>query len=88
MQIHWPFRLKEGASRPPKAGDVLEFDMKGVWREMERLFADGLVKDIGISNFTVTKLTKLLSLALVKPSVCQVLFYKYELLVCTRLISR
>ncbi|XP_021853672.1 aldose reductase [Spinacia oleracea] len=69
--IHWPFRLKEGASRPPKAGDVLEFDMKGVWREMERLFADGLVKDIGISNFTVTKLTKLLSLALVKPSVCQ-----------------
>ncbi|XP_021731293.1 aldose reductase-like [Chenopodium quinoa] len=69
--IHWPFRLKEGASMPPKAGDVLEFDMKGVWREMERLVADGLVRDIGISNFTVAKLTKLVTLALVKPSVCQ-----------------
>ncbi|KAL2900044.1 Aldose reductase [Bienertia sinuspersici] len=42
--IHWPFLLRECASRPPKAGDVLEFDMKGVWREMEMLVANGLVE--------------------------------------------
>lgn len=71
-QIHWPFRLNDGASRPPKAGDVLEFDMEGVWREMEKLVKENLVKDIGICNFTLAKLDKLLGVAQIRPSVCQV----------------
>ncbi|CAH2074641.1 unnamed protein product [Thlaspi arvense] len=69
--IHWPFRLREGASKPPKAGDVLEFDMEGVWREMEKLAKDNLVRNIGVCNFTITKLNKLLGLAELVPSVCQ-----------------
>lgn len=72
MQIHWPFRLREGASKPPKAGDVLDFDMEGVWREMENLAKDNLVRNIGVCNFTVTKLNKLLGFAELIPSVCQV----------------
>lgn len=72
LQIHWPFRLKEGASRPPKDGEVLEFDMEGVWREMEKLVKDGLVRDVGVCNFTLKKLNKLLNFAKTKPSVCQV----------------
>ncbi|CAN6804792.1 unnamed protein product [Brassica oleracea] len=69
--IHWPFRLREGASKPPKAGDVLEFDMEGVWREMEKLVKDNLVRSIGVCNFTITKLNKLLRFAELIPSVCQ-----------------
>ncbi|KAJ4830689.1 hypothetical protein Tsubulata_028405 [Turnera subulata] len=69
--IHWPFHLKEGASRPPKAGDVLGFDMEGVWREMEKLVKENLVRDIGVCNFTLKKLDKLLSFAETMPSVCQ-----------------
>ncbi|KAI7979485.1 hypothetical protein LOK49_Contig323G00008 [Camellia lanceoleosa] len=69
--IHWPFGLKDGASRPPKAGDVLDFDMEGVWREMEKLVKDQLVRDIGVCNFTVMKLNKLLGIAQTMPSVCQ-----------------
>ncbi|KAL2330654.1 hypothetical protein Fmac_018235 [Flemingia macrophylla] len=69
--IHWPFRLKDGASRPPKAGEVLDFDMEGVWREMEKLVKENLVRDIGICNFTLTKLDKLMSIAQIMPSVCQ-----------------
>ncbi|KAH1045211.1 Aldose reductase [Glycine soja] len=69
--IHWPFRLKDGASRPPKEGEVLEFDMEGVWREMEKLVKENLVRDIGICNFTLTKLEKLMSIAQIMPSVCQ-----------------
>ncbi|GMY25612.1 aldose reductase isoform X1 [Fagus crenata] len=46
--IHWPFHLKDGASRPPKAGEILDFDMQGVWREMEKLVKENLVKDIGM----------------------------------------
>lgn len=74
MQIHWPFRLKDGASRPPKEGEVLELDMEGVWREMEKLVKENLVRDIGICNFTLTKLEKLMSIAQIMPSVCQVKF--------------
>ncbi|RZB52955.1 Aldose reductase isoform B [Glycine soja] len=69
--IHWPFRLKDGASRPPKEGEVLELDMEGVWREMEKLVKENLVRDIGICNFTLTKLDKLMSIAQIMPSVCQ-----------------
>ncbi|CAI9097215.1 OLC1v1033588C2 [Oldenlandia corymbosa var. corymbosa] len=69
--IHWPFRLKEGASRPPKAGEVMEFDMEGVWREMEELVKEKLVKDIGVCNFTIKKLNNLLGFARIMPSVCQ-----------------
>jgi diketogulonate reductase-like aldo/keto reductase len=70
--------LKDGASRPPKAGEVLELDMEGVWREMEKLVNENLVKDIGICNFTLTKLNKLLNIAQIKPSVCQVKLYFYK----------
>ncbi|KAK1398140.1 NAD(P)-linked oxidoreductase superfamily protein [Heracleum sosnowskyi] len=35
--IHSPFHLREGAGRPPKAGDILDFDMEGMWREIEKL---------------------------------------------------
>ncbi|KAJ8424614.1 hypothetical protein Cgig2_000537 [Carnegiea gigantea] len=56
-----------------QAGHPKKGDMKGVWREMERLVSDGLVRDLGICNLTVTKLTKLLNFAHIKPSVCQVL---------------
>ncbi|MCD9561020.1 hypothetical protein HAX54_019954 [Datura stramonium] len=46
-EIHWPFNLTDGASRPPKAGEVSDFDWEGVWREMEKLVTDKLVRDIG-----------------------------------------
>jgi len=72
LQIHWPFRLKDGSSRPPEAGQVLDFDMEGVWREMEKLVKDNLVRDIGVCNFTLKKLNKLLGFAETMPSVCQV----------------
>ncbi|TYH89811.1 hypothetical protein ES332_A13G008400v1 [Gossypium tomentosum] len=70
-RIHWPFRLADGASRPPKPGDVQEMDMEGVWREMERLVKDKLVRDIGVCNFRLKKMNKLLGFAETMPSVCQ-----------------
>ncbi|KAF5182497.1 Aldo-keto reductase, partial [Thalictrum thalictroides] len=69
--IHWPFHLKDGAHKPPRAGEILDFDMEGVWREMEQLVKDKVVRDIGICNFTLKKLNKLLGFAKIKPSVCQ-----------------
>ncbi|KAI3994373.1 hypothetical protein MKX01_012630 [Papaver californicum] len=69
--IHWPFHLREGAMRPPRKDDILEFDMEGVWRQMEKLVKDNVVRDIGICNFTMKKLEKLVKFAQTVPSVCQ-----------------
>ncbi|KAL4189547.1 hypothetical protein AMTRI_Chr08g165920 [Amborella trichopoda] len=69
--IHWPFHLRDGATRPSKPSDILEFDMEGVWGEMELLVRDKLVRDIGVCNYTVRKLDKLLRFAKIMPSVCQ-----------------
>ncbi|XP_058091304.1 aldose reductase-like isoform X2 [Magnolia sinica] len=38
---------------------------------MEKLVKDNLVRDIGVCNFTIRKLEKLLKLAQTTPSVCQ-----------------
>ncbi|XP_008799818.1 aldose reductase-like isoform X1 [Phoenix dactylifera] len=72
--IHWPIHLKGGAHKPPEAEEVQDFDMEGVWREMEQLVKDGLVRDIGVCNFTLKKLDKLLRIAQTMPSVCQVCY--------------
>lgn len=81
-QIHWPFHLKDGASKPPKPGDILDFDMEGVWREMGKLVKENLVKDIGVCNFSLKKLNKLLGIAQTNtmPSVVQVITLKYAVI--------
>ncbi|CAF1922069.1 unnamed protein product [Brassica oleracea var. botrytis] len=38
---------------------------------MEKLVKDNLVRSIGVCNFTITKLNKLLAFADLIPSVCQ-----------------
>lgn len=77
--IDWPFHLKDGASKPPKPGDILDFDMEGVWRETGKLVKENLVEDIGVCNFSLEKLNKLLGIAQTNtmPSVCQVITLKY-----------
>ncbi|KAK4342673.1 hypothetical protein RND71_038489 [Anisodus tanguticus] len=88
---HWPFRLKDRVSRPPKAGEVSDFDYEGVWREMEKLVTDKLVRDIGVCNFTVKKRNKLLDIAHIMPSVCQVRWrctLDGEMTKCWRLVRR
>lgn len=46
--------------------------MEGVWREMEELVKDNLVRDIGICNYTVKKFENQLKFAKTMPSVCEV----------------
>ncbi|MBX3193797.1 MAG: aldo/keto reductase [Microbacteriaceae bacterium] len=47
-------------------------DVSGAWRAMEQAQADGRVRSIGVSNFTVADLTDLLEYATVPPAVNQV----------------
>ena len=46
--------------------------MHVVWREMEKLQAKGLVKDIGVSNFNAQTLLDLLNYAETPPAMNQI----------------
>lgn len=59
--IHWPVKGK----------------YKETWRAMEKLYKEGLVRAIGVSNFHVHHLKDLISDAEVKPMVDQVEFHPY-----------
>ncbi|MEK3904495.1 aldo/keto reductase [Paenibacillus sp. FSL R7-0179] len=54
--VHWPIRAK----------------YKDTWRAIEKLYADGKVRAIGVSNFQIDHLKDLLTVAKVKPMVNQV----------------
>jgi diketogulonate reductase-like aldo/keto reductase len=47
-------------------------DVKGAWRAMEDAVEQGVVRAIGVSNFTVSDLERLLSVARIPPAVDQV----------------
>ncbi len=51
--------------------------MQETWQDMEKLVDDGLVKSIGISNFSVKKTQDLLSYARIKPVANQVEVHPY-----------
>ncbi|ELP86406.1 aldose reductase, putative [Entamoeba invadens IP1] len=72
--IHWPVSLRVGATWPLKREDIIEVPIEETWGEMEKLVEMGLVKTIGVSNFTIPQLEKLLSIAKIKPAVNQVEF--------------
>uniref|UniRef100_K7MVA9 Chalcone reductase CHR5 n=1 Tax=Glycine max TaxID=3847 RepID=K7MVA9_SOYBN len=71
--IHWPIATKPGkVVYPIEVSEIVEFDMKGVWGSMEECQRLGLTKAIGVSNFSIKKLEKLLSFATIPPAVNQV----------------
>lgn len=52
-------------------------DIRGTWKEMEKLKKEGLVKSIGVSNFKIHDLKVLLKHADIKPVVNQILYHPY-----------
>lgn len=75
--IHWPVAFKPGDNYFPKGSDgVVELDhettIEQTWKEMEKLVDSGKVRSIGVSNFDIPKLQKLLSFARIKPAVNQI----------------
>ncbi|PCH40290.1 Aldo/keto reductase [Wolfiporia cocos MD-104 SS10] len=53
-------------------------DLEADWRSFEIAQADGLVKSIGVSNFSVELMQKLVKIAKVKPTVNQIMLHPYN----------
>lgn len=71
--IHWPFPNSHppgasGDSRDPNAVPYIHENYMRTWRQMERLVDMGLVRHIGTSNMTVSKLEQVLRDARIKPA--------------------
>ncbi|CAA7262783.1 unnamed protein product [Cyclocybe aegerita] len=54
-------------------------DLEGVWRKFEKFQEDGLAKSIGVSNFTIEDLQKVLKTARVTPAVNQIHLHPYNI---------
>lgn len=70
--VHWPFpnyhaKGCDGNSRNADSKPFFTEDFMEVWRQMEYLKREGLVREIAVSNMTVAKLKEVLPLCEIKP---------------------
>jgi len=71
--VHWPFPNFHPPhcdidSRSPDARPYIHEEFMETWRQMEQLHEMGLVRSLGVSNVTISKLDKILRDAKVKPA--------------------
>ncbi|XP_021353114.1 1,5-anhydro-D-fructose reductase-like [Mizuhopecten yessoensis] len=70
--IHWPMGLQEGGEFLPKDedGTVLfsEVDFVETWKALEDCVDEGLVRDIGLSNFNSQQISQIMEIARIRPS--------------------
>ncbi|KAJ1984244.1 hypothetical protein H4R33_004448 [Dimargaris cristalligena] len=83
--IHWPVAFKkdggklETAAQLPNGKPALDdVSIVDTWRAMEKLVRDGKVRNIGVSNFNIPRLTTLLEVAEIPPAVNQVEVHPYN----------
>ncbi|KAF1947798.1 Aldo/keto reductase [Clathrospora elynae] len=78
--VHWPIAAEKNDAYMPKIGAdgkyIIKHDLtenpEPTWRAMEDLYRSGKAKSIGVSNWTIPGLKKLLAIAEVKPMINQV----------------
>ena len=80
--VHWGLPFISGKNLEPidKTGKVKleKVSMKDTWTAMEELVAKGLVKSIGVANFSTPMLVDLLTYSNVKPVMNQIELHPYN----------
>jgi len=75
--IHWPVVSSKREEDAGKLIPLEEAPIIDTWKAMEKCVDKGLVKDIGVSNFSKKKLQELIAQARIKPAVNQVELHPY-----------
>lgn len=73
--IHWPVCFTKGTIFPSRTEEFISLEnlpISKTWKGMERAVEEGLVRSIGVSNFSIKKLEELDKTATIKPAVNQV----------------
>ncbi|KAF8531085.1 NADP-dependent oxidoreductase domain-containing protein [Gautieria morchelliformis] len=83
--IHWPVPLNPNGNHykfptlPDGTRDVdRSWSIRDTWKQMEKVYKDGKVKAIGVSNFSQMMLEKILPTAEIKPAVNQLELHLYN----------
>lgn len=80
--MHWGIAFAGNNGKEPRQPDgrmeLGQFSLQETWRAMEQLVEKGLVRSIGVSNFSAAQLTDLLSYAKVQPVMNQVELHPYN----------
>ena len=70
--VHAPWALKQTPDKPskqlPTEEDFLHLDLVATWHALEDLVHEGLVRGIGLSNFTQQQIERILQNAKIKPA--------------------
>jgi alcohol dehydrogenase (NADP+) len=78
--VHWPVAHKPGVVFPESPEDFLSLQdapLEETWSGMEEAASLGLCRHIGVSNFSVRKITDLLQRATIRPAANQVECHPY-----------
>ncbi len=78
--IHWPVHLKPGVAFPRGPEEFISYGdipIAETWSALEECVKNGLVKHLGVSNFSAKKIEELLRVASIKPVVNQVESHPY-----------
>lgn len=78
--IHWNIATQDEENLTDKNGMIIPtyVPLQETWQAMETLVKEGLVKTIGVSNFSVTAILDILSYAKIKPSINQIELHPYN----------
>ncbi|XP_059608408.1 aldo-keto reductase family 1 member B1-like [Phlebotomus argentipes] len=79
--IHWPMGYKEGGEIFPADTDgktlFSDVDYLETWKGMEECLKAGLTRSIGLSNFNIRQVERVLAAGSVKPAMNQVEYHPY-----------
>ena len=78
--IHWPVSFKADITFPKRADQFIALEDLPIietWGAMEKMVKKGLCRNIGVSNFNISRLTELLDLATIKPYLNQIELHPY-----------
>ena len=78
--IHWPVVFKPGVMFPRRGEDYIALDdlpISRTWKALEDCVAQGLARNIGVCNFSVSKLDALCRQASIRPAMNQIELHPY-----------
>ncbi|MEM7136955.1 MAG: aldo/keto reductase [Myxococcota bacterium] len=78
--MHWPVALKKGVALPRTPDDfhsLEERPLEATWEAMVALSERGMTREVGVSNFTATKIKRVRDATGVTPAVNQVELHPY-----------
>lgn len=79
--MHWGIAFKHSDDPEPARGEIVKTEpvsIQQTWQAMEKLVEKGLVKSIGVANFTTPMIVDLLTYAEISPVMNQVEIHPYH----------